>query len=113
MRTIEERFWERVAKSEGCWLWTGPDSGNGYGLIGKGGRGGGVKYVHRLSYEIHFGEIPPKMQVCHTCDVRSCVNTVSVVDSCLFHTDFNPPSSPLAVCGGRNWLLISSRNCGA
>ena len=74
IRTIEARFWERVAKSDGCWLWTGPSSDNGYGRIGKGGRGGGVEYVHRLSYEMHRGPIPPGMQVCHTCDVRRCVN---------------------------------------
>ena len=29
--------------------------------------------THRLSWEIHFGAIPPQMLVCHRCDVRRCV----------------------------------------
>lgn len=73
-RSLVDRFWDRVTKSDGCWVWTGPDAGNGYGIIGRGGRRGGNAYVHRLSYEIHRGPIPKGMQVCHTCDVRRCVN---------------------------------------
>jgi hypothetical protein len=57
-----------VAISEsGCWLWTGALTEYGYGRIGAG-------YVHRLSYQSSKGTIPSGMCVCHTCDVRSCVN---------------------------------------
>lgn len=70
---IVARFWANFRKSDGCWTWGGPVSAYGYGMIRTGGRGAHV-YAHRLSYELHRGEIPPKMFVCHTCDVRTCVN---------------------------------------
>lgn len=31
--TPEERFWDKVQKSEGCWTWTGSISSSGYGQI--------------------------------------------------------------------------------
>ena len=66
-----ERFWVRVNKTPTCWLWTGSIDGVGYGQLGHM-----YKHVcaHRLSYEIHKGKIPEGMYVCHTCDVRACVN---------------------------------------
>lgn len=33
-----------------------------------------LEYGHRVSYLIHKGEIPEDKMVCHTCDVRCCVN---------------------------------------
>lgn len=66
-------FWSRVSKGGECWLWTGGTSGaNGYGKTSLHG----VKvYVHRLSYDMHNAEpAPAHLDVCHSCDVRLCVN---------------------------------------
>lgn len=53
----------------GCWLWMGSLC-DGYGnFIFRG-----HNRAHRASFEIHKGEIPKGMLVCHTCDQRSCVN---------------------------------------
>jgi hypothetical protein len=64
-------FWSNVAKSDGCWLWTGKRYPKGYGMLNAFGRS---MTVHRLSWAIAHGAPPPKgMCVCHKCDVRLCV----------------------------------------
>lgn len=74
-RTLAERFWSRVDKSpRGCWLWAGPKNSHGYGHLGSGGRGGANVMAHRLSWQMAFGDIPAGLYICHTCDVRLCVN---------------------------------------
>ena len=75
MSTIEERLWSRVEKTEsGCWLWTGYTCDTGYGKINLGGKNGRIVYTHRLAYELFHGPIPDGHSVCHTCDVRNCIN---------------------------------------
>lgn len=68
--TLDRRFWAKVKKSEGCWLWTAGTT-KGYGRISIPG---GVLLAHRLSYEMHHGPIPEGLWVLHKCDVRQCVN---------------------------------------
>lgn len=75
--TLLERFWSRIDKPadpNACWTWTGGKTG-GYGTLTE--KVGGKKtchYTHRLSFQIHCGEIPARMNVCHHCDNPSCVN---------------------------------------
>ncbi len=55
----------------GCWIWTASGSHNGYGLL----RIKGIyKRAHRCSYETFKGPIPKGMFVCHSCDLKACVN---------------------------------------
>jgi hypothetical protein len=70
MKSLEERFWENVQKSDGCWLWIGTiNNVSGYGQMSYGRHGEAKLYrAHRLSYEIHFGSIPEGQCVCHDCD---------------------------------------------
>lgn len=67
------RFWARVEKGPGCWLWTGArrNGKDGYGAV----RLGRVVYAtHRLAHELEIGPVPEGLFVCHHCDNRGCVN---------------------------------------
>lgn len=65
-----DKFWSRVQKSDGCWLWTGALSGTGYGNLRIGG-----KYwrAHQVSWVLTYGEIPKGIFVLHKCDNPPCV----------------------------------------
>jgi hypothetical protein len=65
----ESRFWPRVQKSDGCWLWTGGVMSTGYGFIFAEGR---RHLTHRYSWALAHGSIPT-LNVLHRCDVRLCV----------------------------------------
>lgn len=67
-----ELFFNKIEKTEKCWLWKAAIRGkSGYGCMKIEGK---VVDAHRISYQIHKGEIPKGMYVCHTCDNRKCVN---------------------------------------
>lgn len=70
----EVRFWKKVDRKsdKDCWLWIGTKS-RGYGIMSTK-RGKSPIKAHRLSWMLHFGEIPAGMVVCHKCDNPSCVN---------------------------------------
>jgi hypothetical protein len=77
LRPPEERFWERVQKTETCWLWIGGLTKAGYGQfhIGPDGKGGySYDLAHRWCYKLWNGEIPQGLQLDHLCRVRNCVN---------------------------------------
>jgi hypothetical protein len=63
----EIRFWAKVQKTEGCWIWCGGQDKNGYGIIRAGQR------AHRRSWELHFGPVPKNLWILHHCDNPSCV----------------------------------------
>ncbi len=64
-------FWAKVAKSDGCWLWTACLGTGGIGMQAVAGRS---QAAHRISWAINRGPIPGGHQVYQTCRVRSCVN---------------------------------------
>lgn len=70
MGELAHRFWAKVQKTDGCWLWTGARNNKGYGLVRVSGN---LVLVHRLSYESAIGPIPPELQIDHLCRVRLCV----------------------------------------
>lgn len=72
--TLAERFWRKVKRDDGCWEWIGSKTTNGYGRIQQGGKGSPHLGAHRVSFELHHGDIPPGHVVMHSCDNPSCVN---------------------------------------
>lgn len=75
-RPIAERFWERVEKTDTCWLWKGYKLPKGYGMFCMGPKyAGHSQLAHRWAYELTHGEKPTDKQlVLHSCDNPSCVN---------------------------------------
>ncbi len=78
-RPLGDRFWEKVKKTETCWLWAGGRFGAGRGERHRYGcfmvsRKEGTRLAHRVSWTLAHGKIPSGLQVCHTCDIPICVN---------------------------------------
>lgn len=69
-KTIEDRFWAKVDRGDGCWRWTAGCDSSGYGSL----KTGQTKVsAHRLSWQLHHGPVPPGQNVLHRCDNPRCV----------------------------------------
>lgn len=64
-----------------CWIFTGQQSHNGYGMIWDSDKGtkGGNRPAHRVAYEIYRGPILNE-EPDHLCRVRSCVSPWHIED---------------------------------
>lgn len=67
----ERRFWTNVAKTPGCWNWTGTLS-KGYGIYRAMKRR--PVLAHRVTYECARGPVPEGLELDHLCRNRACVN---------------------------------------
>lgn len=70
-RPLADRLWEKVVKTDGCWLYAGTTDDEGYGLVC-------VDRTHRIAahraaWQVTNGPIPDGMDVLHRCDNRPCV----------------------------------------
>ncbi len=66
-----ERFWNKVYKTDTCWLWTAAKDKDGYGFFKVNQV---MTKAHRMAYELAFGNFDKALFVCHSCDIPSCVN---------------------------------------
>lgn len=76
-KTPEQLFWSHVTpiSPNECWEWNGPRLKNGYGQMYVKVNGKWKNTMtHRLSWEIHYGEIPSGKVIMHKCDNPACVN---------------------------------------
>lgn len=63
------RFWSKVNKADGCWIWSGCCKPYGNLKINKQN----IK-ANRLSYYIHNGNFDETLVVMHKCNNKKCVN---------------------------------------
>ena len=73
---VEHRFWPKVQKSDGCWIWNGTIGQRGYGQLSsqRYGRTPTTLQAHRVAYVLTVGPIPAGLQIDHLCRIKSCVN---------------------------------------
>lgn len=103
MSKEKERFFKFVRKDKlGCWLWTGFLYRNGYGEFYLKGK----QLAHRAAYSLFCGLIPEGMFVCHTCDVRNCVNPDHLWLGTVKDNQQDMSLKGRAACGDRNGSRI-------
>lgn len=77
MRTVEERFWEKVDRrgQDECWQWKASRDRHGYGQFSHPQSGlGRTRKAHRVALELSGVDVPPGVSVCHRCDNPACCN---------------------------------------
>jgi hypothetical protein len=67
---LEERFWAKVEKTEGCWNWVGARNAQGYGHFRLNGW---IQKAHRVSLMLAGRPVPNDLTVDHLCLNKSCV----------------------------------------
>lgn len=65
-----ERFWSKVTKTDGCWLWTGGKIPGGYGAFWVADRNYGA---HIVAFILENKRLDGGLFVCHECDNKICV----------------------------------------
>jgi hypothetical protein len=70
-----ERWWAKVDKTDGCWLWIGGLDRRGYGQFDVTTDGKRRNHrAHRWGYEQLVRQLDPAETIDHLCRVHNCVN---------------------------------------
>ena len=109
--SAEERFWEKVEKTDTCWNWKRAAHPSGYGMFKFQGRN---TPAHRYSYNLAKGTIPAGLHIDHICHNRGCVRPshLRAVTAKQNHenragADYNSTSGirGVHVCNGKKWAV--------
>lgn len=102
-KSLLERIWSRVTKTETCWLWEGALTRTGFGTI-RVARSRCVR-VHRATFEAKHGLIPDGHEVIHaTCKVRRCCRPDHL--EAVTHAESLRRKSDFADIPGEDWRPI-------
>jgi hypothetical protein len=69
--SISNRFWKKVQKTDGCWLWTGSKDRRGYGRFSVNNF---PHLAHRVAKALAHGPFDSNLCGLHKCDNPPCVN---------------------------------------
>jgi hypothetical protein len=76
--SVTDAFYRQISPEpmSGCWIWTGPENGRGYGRVqARTITGRRSVYAHHFALEIERGiRVAPGQVVRHKCDNTFCVN---------------------------------------
>ena len=65
-----EEFFAKAVEVDGCLVWSGTKSKDGYGQTSYQGK---QILAHRLAYLLTHGSIPEGVEICHDCDNPPCI----------------------------------------
>lgn len=99
MTAVAERFFSKIDKTAKCWLWTSCIDPKGYGQFTVANH---TRRAHRISWELHYGAIPPSYCILHACDVRHCVNPA--------HLFLGTPRDNMQDCKAKGRLATGDRH---
>jgi len=103
-QSIEKRFWLHVGPHDDptkCWLWLASSGSHGYGQFSI--RHGITVLVHRFSYEMKYGPIPPRMTIDHVRS-RGCMNIL-----CVNPEHLEAVTNKVNILRGNGWSGLNSR----
>lgn len=103
MRSLKEKFWEKVKKTDVCWLWCGNKNSQGYGRFHPHRKK--AYRSHRMAWVLTNGDIPNGLCVLHNCpggDNPACVNPSHLWLGTIGDNNRDRDIKGRAACGNKN-----------
>lgn len=68
---MDSRFWDKVTKTDTCWLWNASKNSDGYGNFWNGSS---IVRAHKYSWLLANNIIPENHVIRHKCKNKHCIN---------------------------------------